>query len=123
MITSPIPVIMIIRSERSRSADFCTKDFEREPRTWKIDDLVGSASTGHDSAILDVPTRQRAEELIRVRQRIHAGRMLSAFPTGVVDLRPEEAREAQRTADTVVRRVMDWLLKYPPAGGANTPSG
>jgi hypothetical protein len=49
--------------------------------------------------------------------------MLSAFPTGVADLRPEEAREAQRTADTVVRRVMDWLLKYPPAGGANTPSG
>jgi hypothetical protein len=102
---------------------FGSRDFEREPRTWKIDDLVASASTGHDSAILDVPTRQRAEELIRVRQRIHAGRMLSAFPTGVADLRPEEAREAQRTADTVVRRVMDWLLKYPPAGGANTPSG
>jgi hypothetical protein len=94
---------------------FLSKDFDREPRTWKIDDLVASAASGSDAAILDVQTKNRAETLIRTRQRIHAGRMLSDFPMGVPDIRPEEARDAKATAEQVVRRVLDWLEKFPPS--------
>jgi hypothetical protein len=94
---------------------FQSKDFDGNPRTWKIDDLVRSAASGSDSAILDLQTKNRAETLIRSRQRIHAGRMLSEFPTGAPDIRPEEARDAKATADQVVRRVLDWLQRYPPA--------
>jgi hypothetical protein len=61
---------------------FQSKDFERPPRNWKIDDLVASATTGGATAILDTPTKNRAETLIRSRQRIHAGRFLSEFPNG-----------------------------------------
>ena len=95
-----------------------SKSFDDNPRTWRIDDLVSSASAGKDSAILDASTRQRADRLILVRQRIHAGRMLSEFPGGPPDLRPEEAREAKETADLVVRRVLDWLQKYPPSAAS-----
>lgn len=91
-------------------------DFERDPKHWKIDDLVTSAAKGGNTAILDPAVRQRAEELIHTRQRIHAGRMLSEFPGGPRDLRPEEARDARATAELVVRRVLDWLEKYPPSG-------
>jgi hypothetical protein len=94
---------------------FRSSDFDRNPRTWKIDDLVASAASGSDTAILDIPTKTRAEILIKTRQRIHAGRMLSDYPAGVPDLRPEEARDAKATADQVVRRVLDWLERFPPA--------
>ncbi len=94
---------------------FRSSDFAKEPRKWRIDELVASAATGADSAILDAPTKHRAEALIHSRQRIHAGRMLSEFPAGVPDLRPDEARDAKATADLVVRRVLDWLQRYPPS--------
>lgn len=90
-----------------------SKTFEGDPRTWRIDDLVASASFGGQSAILDPPTRERADRLIQVRQRIHAGRVLSQHPGGPPDLRPEEAREARETAERAVRAVLDWLEKYP----------
>jgi hypothetical protein len=93
-----------------------SKSFEDNPRTWRIDTLISSAAAGGDSAIFDASTRQRAEALIRIRQRIHAGRMLSDFPSGVPDLRPDEARDARATAELVVRSVLDWLQKYPPSG-------
>jgi hypothetical protein len=93
---------------------FKSKDFDGDPRTWKIDNLVRSAETGGASAVLDAGTRHRADEVIRIRQRIHAGRMLSEHPGGPPDLRPDEARDAKRTADVVVRRILDWLQKYPP---------
>jgi hypothetical protein len=80
-----------------------SKTFEIEPRTWKVDDLVRSASSGSDAAILQPSARDRAERLIGVRQRIHAGRMRSDFPSGPSDLRPEEAREAIQTAEIVNR--------------------
>jgi hypothetical protein len=94
---------------------FQSTDFDREPRTWKIDDLVSSAARGGSSAILDSQTKNRAETLIRARQRIHAGRMLSDFPSGPPDIRPEEVRDAKATADQVVRAVVDWLQRFPPA--------
>jgi hypothetical protein len=95
---------------------FRSKDFDGDPRSWSINDLVKSAASGSDTAVLDAGTRQRAEDLIRTRQRIHAGRMLSEFPGGPPDLRPEEARDARRSAEVVVRRILDWLEKYPPSG-------
>jgi hypothetical protein len=93
---------------------FRSKDFDGPPRNWKIDDLVSSAASGRNTAILDIPTKTRAETLIKTRQRIHAGRMLHDFPNGVPDLRPEEARDAKITADLVARRVLDWLERFPP---------
>jgi hypothetical protein len=88
---------------------FASSDFDKDPRTWKIDDLIKSAASGGSVAIFDQPTRQRVETLIKVRTRIHAGRMLSEFPTGAPDLRPEEARDSRATAENVVRRVLDWV--------------
>jgi hypothetical protein len=106
----------VVRHARNRNLGvFRSKACDGDPRTWRIDDLVASAASGSDSAILDIPTKNRAEILIRTRQRIHAGRMLSEFPGGVPDLRPEEARDAKATAELVVRRVLDWLERYPPA--------
>jgi len=88
---------------------FGSRNFDEPPHRWKIDDLVSGASAGQGNAILDYKDRPRVEVLIRSRQRIHAGRMLSEFPQGVPDLRPEEAREAKAIADLVVRRILDWL--------------
>lgn len=92
-----------------------SRSFTENPRTWKIDDLVLSAAAGRETAILDVASQRRAEWLTVARQRIHAGRMLSAHPGGAPDLRPEEAREAKAVAELVVRRVLDWLERYPPS--------
>lgn len=103
----------IVKHARTRG-QFQSKDYEREPRTWKIDDLVASAASGGPAAILDLQGKTRAETLIRIRQRIHAGRMLSDYPAGPPDLRPDEAREAKGVADQVVRAVLDWLQKNPP---------
>lgn len=94
---------------------FRSSDFDREPRTWTINALVASAASGGPSAILDATLTARAESLCRTRQRIHAGRVLSDYPTGVPDLRPEEARDARATAELVVRRILDWLMTYPPS--------
>jgi hypothetical protein len=87
--------------------------FKDAPRTWKIDDLVKSAARGDQAAILDPGMLERAKALIEVRQRIHAGRMLVDYPTGVPDLRPEDARDAKQTADLVVRRIIDWVDRHP----------
>jgi hypothetical protein len=96
-------------ARKSGFAIFGSNSFEKPPNTWKIDDLVASATTGRANAILDAGIRHRADSLIRTRQRIHAGRMLADFPQGPPDLRPEEARDAKATAELVVRRVCDWL--------------
>ena len=97
------------------SATLASKTFTGDPRTWKIDDLVNSGAAGSDAAILNLALKARADGLIRARQRIHAGRMLSEFPQGVSDLRPEEARGARQTAEDVVRAILDWLDRFPPA--------
>jgi hypothetical protein len=96
-----------------KSGQFQSKDYEGDPRTWKIEQLVASAASGGPSAVLDLQAKTRAETLIRIRQRIHAGRMLSEYPGGPPDLRPDEARDAKGTAEQVVRAVLDWLLKFP----------
>jgi len=102
----------IVKHARAKGL-FQSKDYDREPRTWKIDDLVASAASGGPSAILDASTRARADTLIRTRQRIHAGRMLSEYPAGPPDLRPDEARDAKASAEQVVRAILDWLQRNP----------
>jgi hypothetical protein len=92
---------------------FKLPDFDRDPGAWKIDDLVKSAASGNQDAILDESSRLRVSQLVQTRQRIHAGRMLSEYPSGVPDLRPEEARDAKATAEIVVRKVLDWLHSHP----------
>lgn len=92
-----------------KSGHFQSSEYEKEPQTWRIDRLVASAASGGSSAILDQQTRARADVLVRNRQRIHAGRMLSDHPTGPPDIRPDEARDAKATADRVVRAILDWL--------------
>jgi hypothetical protein len=49
-------------------AVFRSTDFDRDPRTWKIDDLVSSVASGSDAAILDAQSKNRAEALIKARQ-------------------------------------------------------
>jgi hypothetical protein len=92
---------------------FRSKDFDGDSRRWKIDDLVASAASGNEAAILDGPARQQADRLVHTRQRIHVGRLLSESPGGVPDLRPDEARDAKATAELVVRQVLDWLEQHP----------
>jgi hypothetical protein len=104
--------LTLIVTQARRSGHFQSKDYERSPRTWKIDDLVASAASGSPGAILGAQAKARAESLIRSRQRIHAGRMLSDYP-GPLPERPEEARAAKTTADEVVRAILDWLQRNP----------
>lgn len=102
----------IVKHARAKG-QFQSKDYERDARTWKIDDLVASAASGGPGTILDLQAKTRAEMLIRTRQRIHAGRMLSDYPGGPPDLRPDEARDARATAEQVVRAILDWLQRNP----------
>jgi hypothetical protein len=100
----------VVRYARSIDAPvFRSKDFDRDPKTWRIDDLIASSASGGNEAILPPQARARADELIRTRQRIHAGRVLSDYPAAPPDLRPDEARDAKATADVVVRSILDWL--------------
>jgi hypothetical protein len=108
----------VVRHARSMDLPvFRSDDFKGEPRNWRLEKLIASAASGGEAAILDQATRLRAEGLNQTRQRIHAGRMLSDFPSGPVDLKPEQARDAQTTAELVVGHVIEWLRKYPVASG------
>lgn len=104
----------VVKHAQSRNLGvFSSTDFTKDPRSWRIDDLVSSAARGGDSAILDMQTKNRIDGLVHARQRIHAGRVLSEFPQGIPDLRPEEAREAKGAAEQAVRKILVWLERYP----------
>jgi hypothetical protein len=47
--------------------------------------------------------------------------MLSEFPTGPIDLKPEQARDAETTAELVVGHVIEWLRRYSDDGSAGWP--
>lgn len=94
---------------------FQSPAYEGEPRTWKAERLIESAGMGGAGAILTPALKARAEHLNRMRQRVHAGRMLGEYPGGPPDLRPEEGRDAKATAEQVVRAVVDWLERASPA--------
>jgi hypothetical protein len=103
----------VVRFARERNVGpFRTSDFDKDPRSWKIDDLVKSATTGGEHAVFDSVIKARVDTIIRNRQRIHAGRMLSEYPRGVPELRPEQARDAKSVAEAAVRSVLDWLQKH-----------
>ena len=98
------------KHSRDKGLDlFKSNNFDGEPKTWRLEHLVASAALGGDRRILNAQSKARAEALILTRQRIHAGRMLSLYPAGPPDLRPEEARDAKATAEIIVRNVLDWL--------------
>ncbi len=105
---------VVNHARKSDLGVFRSHDFDGEPQSWRIDKLIKSAAMGGETAILDEAARHRANTLALARQRIHAGRMLSDFPKGPPDLRPEEAREGRSIAEQIVRRVLDWLEKFPP---------
>lgn len=107
--------LTFIVSHARKHGAFQSSNYEKDPRTWKIDELVASAASGGPSAVLDPQAKARAETLIRTRQRIHAGRMLSDFPGGPPDIRPDESRAAKDTAEQVVRAILDWLQRNPAA--------
>lgn len=91
-----------------------SKTFEGSETQWKFDDLLKSAASGGRHAILDQKTRDRADRLNSIRQRIHVGRLMAATLTGPIpDTRPEEAREARETLDVILRRILDWLDAHP----------
>lgn len=106
---------MVKHAKAIRIGPFGSTTFEKDPRHWKIEDLVASAASGGPEAILDPAARGRAEGVIRSRQRIHAGRLLAEHPGGLPDMRPEEARDARQTVELVVRQTLDWLDRHPPA--------
>ena len=94
---------------------FGSSDFDKPPSGWRAEKLIESAAAGGAAAILTPQTKARAEHLNRVRQRVHAGRMLGEHPGGPPDLRPEEGRDAKATAEQVVRAVLDWLERVASA--------
>jgi hypothetical protein len=115
-------LIFIVRYARRLGA-FASDNFDGPPQKWKLEKLVNSAaSSGGNGAIFDPPLRARVEELISNRQRIHAGRMLDDYPKGVPDLKPEEARDAKRTADLAVRRIAEWVQAHPVKSETGVPT-
>jgi hypothetical protein len=49
---------LVVKHARNlRLAVFASKSFDGDPRSWKIDDLVASAASGSDAAVLDPGTR------------------------------------------------------------------
>jgi hypothetical protein len=123
-ITSPLSAIVlssalveaaltfvVIRARHLELGVFGSKDFEKSPRSWRLDDLVAGAARGGDESILDAQTKTRVDGLVLTRQRIHIGRIISDFPCSVPDLKPEEARDARAVAEQVVRRIIEWLQR------------
>jgi hypothetical protein len=92
------------KHSRDKGLDlFKSNNFEGEPRTWKLENLVASAAIGGDRGILSAQTKARAQTLILTRQRIHAGRMLSLYPGGPLTCVLRK-RETQR------RRLKSWCV-------------
>ena len=48
---------VVKHARKAELAVFQSSDFNGEPRSWKIDELVRSAATGGPSAILDLQTK------------------------------------------------------------------
>jgi hypothetical protein len=108
------------RAQTLNLATLNSKTFAESPTQWKFDDLLKSAAAGGPDAIFDQGTRDRADRLNTVRQRIHAGRLIALTPTGPIpDIRPEEPREAVETLDAILRRILDWLDAHPAPKGAS----
>jgi hypothetical protein len=114
--------LTFIVNHARKNDQFQSPNYERDPQTWKIEDLVRSAASGSPSAILSLQVKARAETLIRSRQRIHAGRMLSAYPGGPPDIRPDEARDAKGTAEQCGRSSIGYNRTRLDIGAARAPA-
>ena len=105
---------VVVRARKLTLGTMASKTFGESPTRWKFEDLLASAAAGGPDAIFDQRTRDRADRLNTIRQRIHAGRLMVDVPSGPIpDTRPEEAREALETVAVVVRSVLDWIDRHP----------
>jgi len=77
-----------------------------------IDELLKSAAAGGPDAIFDQKTREKAERLNLIRQRIHVGRLMANLGP-IPDTQPEEATEAIETMKIILRAILDWLEHHP----------
>jgi hypothetical protein len=91
---------IVKHAQRLGLSVFGSTDLTKDPKTWKLEDLVSGATRGGDAAVLDAQLRNRVDGLLI---------------NGVPDLRPEEARDARGVAELVVRRILEWLEKFPPS--------
>lgn len=125
--TSPVSVSILAAVLVEGALTFCVKharsqklgvfaapEFGTTSEHWSIDQLIGGAASGNEAAILDPAARYRAEVLLLIRHRIHAGRILADFPDGVPDLRAVSASDPKAIAELILHRVLGWLRKYPP---------
>lgn len=89
------------------------KVLQRDPREWHFAELVRMAKGG-SRPLLSQALAARCILLNDERQRIHAGRFLSAgTPAANIDIRPEEARDARETLERLVRAILDWFANAP----------
>lgn len=85
------------------------RKLDASPRNWKFNALISAARTGNPP-IFDDALGRDALRLNELRQRIHAGALLEAYPSGPLpDLRPEEAEQSLAAAKRIVRTILDWL--------------
>jgi hypothetical protein len=77
-------------------------------KKWKFDDLIVGARQPPEP-IFDPPLVDRCMDLNRIRQRIHAGRLVSDPQSMSFDARPEEASRARETLKQAVRRILEWI--------------
>lgn len=79
---------------------------------WRFNELVTGAKSGDPNtpSMLDERTVTRCLDLNQARQRIHAGFLIDAVPTGPIpELKPEQPRDALHTTELLVRKVIEWL--------------
>jgi hypothetical protein len=99
---------------RNTGRSMTGKLFDRDPKEWKLLELVAEAYKGERPVFTDPALRDRCKQLNLNRQRIHAGRFLSLkVPAPQIDIRPDEARQAKETLEQVLRSVLDWFVALP----------
>jgi hypothetical protein len=106
-------LIFVVDRAKLRGTSMQSKEFEKPPRQWRMDEIVRAARNGQDP-ILKSNVADRCLELSRMRQRLHVSRLID--PTDNPprpDTRPEEAREARAVAELVVRQILEWLERNP----------
>jgi hypothetical protein len=106
---------LVVEKGRSVGGSMSEKLNPDDPTQWKFQHLIAAAKTGKPAIIKDEALAQECLTLNRVRQRIHAGRLLAErgnYP--LPDAKPEEARQAKATTDKLIRAVLEWLEAIEP---------
>ena len=97
----------------AKASGLTMTEVKDDPLQWKLAELVRQAKRG-TVPLLDDDLGRRCLELSEIRQRVHAGRLITKDPTRIApDLRPEESQRATETLDRLLRRILDWLALHP----------